>query len=117
MPYQKGLQVIVSGSSYPNIITVPRIGRQVSELLFILESAIVKSTLMHAAPESSYHCPANPGLMKEISDPAEAVMEAKYTWAEERHNSSSQQLLSRAVSPESVKGETETYSPPEVESH
>ena len=72
---------------------------------------------MHAAPESSYHYPADPSLMKEISDPAEAVIEAKYTWAEERHHSSGQQFLRRAISPESMAGEIVTYSPPEVESH
>lgn len=38
---------------------------------------------MHAVPKPSHHHPADPGLMKESSYPAETVVKAKYAWTEE----------------------------------
>jgi hypothetical protein len=63
---------------------------QIKKLFIILESAVFKGTLMHADPKPPYNHPTDPGLMKEISYPAETIAEAKYARAEERHNSSCQ---------------------------
>jgi hypothetical protein len=45
---------------------------------------------MHVAPKTSDHHPADPGLVKQVSYPAKAVMKAKDAGTKERYYSSRQ---------------------------